>query len=125
VTAEEPRSGTVGATPTCMVRLIVSLTARTPSAENLLDALRYISTTTRLEDGCLGCSVWAGPDSTLHYVEEWDTEDTMRRRVRSDRFTSVLAVIESASEPPEVRFDFVTRTRGLDYVAEIRQNSLN
>jgi len=108
-----------------MVRLTVSLTAPTRSAADLLDALRYISSTTRLEVGCLGCSVWTGPESTLQYVEEWATEDSMRRRVRSDRFTSVLAVIEAVPEPPTVRFEFVTRTRGLDYIAEIRQHRLN
>jgi hypothetical protein len=43
----------------------------------------------------------------------------MRRRVRSDGFTSVLAVVEAAQEPL-VQFDFVTATRGLDYVAEVR-----
>jgi hypothetical protein len=28
--------------------------------------------------------------------------------------------MESGAEPPEVKFDFVTKTRGLDYVEEIR-----
>ena len=58
--------------------------------------------------------------STVHYLEEWETEADMRRRVRSPRFTSLLAVMESPQEPPQVQFDFVTRTRGIDYVAEIR-----
>ena len=105
-----------------MVRLTVFLTAPTRSAHDLLDALRYISSTTRFEDGCLSCSVWTGPDSTVQYTEEWTTEDRMRRRVRSEEFTSVLAVIESVLQPPEIRFDFVTRTRGLDYVAEVRHS---
>ena len=109
----------------CMVRLTVTLAASRTQAKDLLAALRYLCTSTHLEDGCLGCSVWTGPESSLEYVEEWATEDDMRRRVRSDRFTSVLSAIESASEPPRVRFDFVVRTRGLDYVAEIRHGGLN
>jgi hypothetical protein len=56
----------------------------------------------------------------VRYVEEWATEEAMRRRVRSDRFTLLLEVLESASEAPGVQFDFVTETRGLDYVAEVR-----
>ena len=67
----------------------------------------------------LECSVWVDPDSTLHCVEEWRTEADMRRRVRSPRFTSLLGVIESAHEEPRVQFDFVTITRGLDYVTQI------
>jgi quinol monooxygenase YgiN len=104
-----------------MVRLTVAFHAASGrSAQELLDALRFLITSTRLESGCCGCSAWAELDSTVHYVEEWETEPDMRRRVRSPRFTSLLAVIELARESPRVQFDFVTRTRGLDYVGEIR-----
>jgi len=76
----------------------------------------------RLDPGCLGCLVWEEneDDTTLHYVEEWATEADMRRRVRSDRFTTLLAIMEGAREPPRVQFDFVAITRGLDYVEEMR-----
>jgi hypothetical protein len=63
------------------------------------------------------------PDATIHYIEEWTTEPDMRRRVRSDRFTSLLAVLESA-EDPRVQFDFVAQSRGLDYVEEARGESV-
>lgn len=77
-------------------------------------------TATRLEPGCQGCSAWAEPDSTVHYLEEWANETDLQQRVRSAAFTSLLGVMESAQEPPRVQFDFVTKTRGLDYVAEVR-----
>jgi quinol monooxygenase YgiN len=105
-----------------MVRLNVAL--RAPSARNaqeLLEALRYLMMSTRAEPGCLGCSAWVDPDSTVHYLDEWATEADLRRRVRSDSFTSLLGVMESGLDP-EVQFDFVTRQRGLDYVFEVRGN---
>ena len=103
-----------------MVRLSVALDASsTDAAQELLDALRFLVVGTRLEPGCLGCSAWTDPDWTVRYLEEWATEADMRRRVRSDRFTSLLAILESASAP-QVQFDFVTTTRGLDYVAQVR-----
>ena len=49
-------------------------------------------------------------------------EEAMRLRVRSDRFTRLLEVFESAQETPCIQFDFVTATRGLDYVAEVRNS---
>ena len=58
----------------------------------------------------------------MRYAEEWATEADMRRRVRSDGFTAVLAVVEAAQEPL-VQFDFVTTTRGLDYVEEVRADA--
>ena len=104
-----------------MVRLTVGFRAvSNRCAHDLLEALRFVMTSTRLEPGCRGCSAWTEPDSTVHYLEEWESESDMRRRVSSPRFTTLLAVLESARESPQVQFDFVTRTRGLDYVAEIR-----
>ena len=104
-----------------MVRLSVTLSARSAqSGEELLAALRFLITATQLEPGCKGCSAWAEPNSTVHYLEQWESEADMRRRVRSPRFTSLLAVMESAEEQPDVQFDFVSRTRGIEWVAEIR-----
>jgi quinol monooxygenase YgiN len=109
-----------GATPRIVVRLTVALSApSTRAAQELLEALRFLAVGARLEPGCLACSSWIDPDATVRYIEEWATEDDLRRRVRSDSFTSVLAVVESA-QGPNVRFDFVSQTRGIDYVAEVR-----
>ncbi len=109
--------------PVVMVRLTVALSAKSArSAQDLLDALRFLVIGTRLESGCLGSTAWADPDWTVNYVEEWATEADVRQRVRSDRFTSLLAVVESAYEP-QVQFDFVTMTRGLDFVAEVRSET--
>ena len=104
-----------------MVRLTVALKASARGAGQLLEAFRYLVVPTRLEPGCLGCTTWSDPDGVVHYVEEWATESQMRQRVRCERFVSLLAILESADEPPQVQFDFVTATRGLDYVAENRQ----
>jgi quinol monooxygenase YgiN len=109
-----------------MVRLTVGFTAVSGRcAQDLLEALRFLMIATRLESGCCGCSTWAEPDASVHYQEEWETEADMRRRVRSPRFTSLLAVLECAREAPRVQFDFVTRTRGIDYVEEIRSDAAN
>src|SRR5262245_1413118 len=103
-----------------MVRLTVSLHASsTRSVRDLLEALRFLAVSVQLEPGCIGCSAWVEADWTVRYVEEWQTESDMRRRVRSERFISLLSVVESAEEP-RVTFDFVTTTRGLDYVEEAR-----
>jgi quinol monooxygenase YgiN len=116
--------GTAGATRCDMVRLTVALNGVSARcAQDFLDAFRFLALGTRLESGCLGCSAWTDPDSTVRYIEEWLTEADMRRRVRSDRFTSLLGIVESAGDP-RVQFDFVTATRGLEYVEEVRNDML-
>lgn len=104
-----------------MVRLTVAFTAPTSrAAMELLDTLRFLEPDTRLQPDCLRCSNWMDPDLTLHHIEEWGTEAAMRRRVRTEDFTTLLEMIE-ATRNPHVQFDFVGVTRGLDYVAEVRE----
>jgi hypothetical protein len=103
-----------------MVRLSITLNAVCArELGELIDGLQFHVPRTRLELGCVGCEAWSGEDSTVHYVEDWATEADIRRRVVSDRFTSLLAVVESAAQA-DVRFEFVTETRGIEYVLEAR-----
>ena len=104
-----------------MVRLTLTLRPMARSVPELVDAFRFLMISTRLEPGCVSCSVWSDPDASVHYFEEWQTEADMRRRLRSDRFTSVLALMEAVNEAPRVRFDFVSWFRGLEYVEEVRR----
>jgi quinol monooxygenase YgiN len=106
-----------------VVRLSVVLVASARTASRLEEALRSLMIPTMLSDGCLDCSTWVAPDWTVHYLEDWATEAHMRDRVRSDVFTRLLSVIEASEEQPRVQFDFVTKTRGLDYIEEVRQHS--
>ena len=106
-----------------MVRLTVALNAPSArAAQVLLDSLRFLVMGTRLETGCLGCSAWMDPDLTVSHLEEWATEADMRRRVRSDGFTSLLTIAESV-EDARIQFDFVTTTRGIDYVIQVRSDA--
>ena len=103
-----------------MVGLTISLDVTSMrAAQDLIDAFQFLIPATKLESGCLGCRVWKGPGPTVHYNESWITEAAMRSRVRSQAFTMLLAIVESVQHP-RVQFDFITSTRGLDYVAELR-----
>jgi hypothetical protein len=104
-----------------VVRLTVKLVASTRSAPRLVQALQSLMVAVRLKPGCLTCSAWTDADHAVHYQEDWATETDMRNRVRSDAFTLLLAVVEASEGTPHVQFDFVTKTRGLDYVAEARE----
>ena len=106
-----------------MVRLNVALSpGSSRGVDDLLDALRFIIAGTRLEPGCRGCSAWADPDMSVHYVESWASEADMRQHVRSPLFTSLLAIVESLPVAPQLQFDFVSTSRGLDYIAEVRRD---
>jgi quinol monooxygenase YgiN len=104
-----------------MVRFNVAVIPATPrNAHSLLEAFRFLMTGVRIEAGCVDCTAWIDPDATVRYTETWATETDMRRRVCSETFTSLLCVVECGRDA-RVQFDFVTETRGLEYVEEVRE----
>ncbi len=105
-----------------VVRFAVVLAVPARGTQQLVHTLRFLASPTSLDPGCLGCRVWTdeGDRAFVRYEELWATEEAMRLRVRSQEFTRLLEVLESAPEAPSVQFDFVMETRGLDYVEEVR-----
>jgi quinol monooxygenase YgiN len=85
-------------------------------------ALHAVAADTRGVRGCMGCSVSAdiGKGGVVRYIEEWQTEDDLRQRLRSDTFTHLVALIEDASQAPRIEFKLAEKTRGLDFVEEVR-----
>ena len=106
------------------MRLAVELATPALGIQQLIHTLRFLASPTSLVPGCVRCRVWTedNDDSVVRYEEEWATEEAMRLRVRSEQFTRLLEVLESAPEAPRVQFDFVTESRGLDYVEEVRNS---
>jgi quinol monooxygenase YgiN len=86
-------------------------------------AVHAVLAATRREPGCLTCSLATdmGEYATLRLVESWDSEDSLRRHVRSPRFEALAGVMESAFAPPHVEFVLPGGTRGIEYARSIRQ----
>jgi quinol monooxygenase YgiN len=108
-----------------MVHLTITLRSSTSLALLIVSALRALMGAVRLEPGFDACSVWTTEredDNGLlvHYEERWADERAMQARVRSDRFTQLLEIIERAPDSPQVEFQFVARRHGLEYVEAVR-----
>jgi len=93
-------------------------------AQRITVALHSMIDQTRAVHGCLGCSITTriGKRALVRYTEEWESEEDLRRRVRSSAFTGVAALMESAIKPPRVEFALQSGTRGLDFVEEVQRS---
>ena len=108
-----------------MVHLTITLSASTMLAQRLVSALRALMGAIRLEPGFDSCSVWTTERQDdggllVHYEERWTDERSMQARVRSDRFTQLLEIVERAPDNPQVEFQFVAKRQGLEYVEAVR-----
>jgi hypothetical protein len=55
--------------------------------------------------------------------EMWAGETALHKHLRSADFRNVLLVVEMASEPPEIRFDRISSSTGLNTIGEVRSET--
>lgn len=101
-----------------VLRIVVPATKR----EEVLRTLRSLRGPTEAYPGCGTCRAYqdAEDENALLLLQEWSTNVSLARYLRSDVYRTILAVMESASEPPELRFDAVVATAGVELLKVVR-----
>ncbi len=95
------------------------------SAKNRKEALIILGSMieqTKLEEGCISCRLYQDvqEDGALMLQERWTSENDLHRHLRSDKFHTVLLVVEMAIEPPDIRFESVAQSAGMEVIEQAR-----
>jgi len=77
---------------------------------------------TRLEEGCISCRLYGDvqEQGALMLEEIWTSEKDLERHLRSNKFLAVLLVVEMATKIPEIRFDVISQSTGIDTIEKVR-----
>jgi quinol monooxygenase YgiN len=77
---------------------------------------------TRAEIGCLSCHLYrdALEANVLLLEESWESEAGLKSRLRSQDYRQLLLIMELAKVPPEVRFDTVSNSTGIETIEQAR-----
>ena len=88
----------------------------------VVEVLRSIQGRVLAEPGCAACQVYEdeGPEQAVLLIERWDTESALQDHIRSDAYRRILSAIELSGSPPEVRFDYVSATEGMELIERLR-----
>jgi quinol monooxygenase YgiN len=97
--------------------------------EKSQEAIEVIVSTlgrTRVEPGCQRCEVYwsVRNESLLVLAERWDTMEHLEHHIRSDGYRDVLAWIDMSDGPPEIHFDVVSKSAGLELIEKVRCKEL-
>jgi len=78
---------------------------------------------TQVVPGCIQCRLSQDmrDPNTLLYQEEWSSWRELEKYIRADRFSRILELMELSSTEPELTFNVVKETRGIDYVMKLRK----
>lgn len=90
-----------------------------------LEILSSMSEQIKVEPGCIDCRLYRGIQSphTVLFEQSWNREEDVLQHLRSERYAKVLLVLEMAKEPPEVRFDCIHRSHGMEFIAFARNQT--
>jgi quinol monooxygenase YgiN len=101
---------------------MLRITASAKGLPLMIQALAEVMFQARLQRGCMEGQLYAetGDPRALCYLEQWATREDMESQMRSPRFGTLLAILETAKEAPVLEIRTISEQRGLDYVADMR-----
>jgi quinol monooxygenase YgiN len=83
--------------------------------------LKSIIDRTMSESGCISCSMYEDPQKNhIFYEEKWRNDEDLQRHLRSDEYQKVLLVMEMAITHPDIRFDTIVSTSGVEVIEKAR-----
>ncbi|MBE0428061.1 MAG: antibiotic biosynthesis monooxygenase [Nitrospirae bacterium] len=88
---------------------------------DLLETMRGMLEPTRVERGCLSYRFYEDVEdrNTFFLLEEWNTQKDLESHIRTDNQRRLLALMDLLSEPPELRFNTVSHTAGMDLIENV------
>ena len=106
-----------------MLRSTIRMIMRPENHRDALEILVSVSEQTQFEPGCVCSRLYRDvTDSRVTLLEElWLTFEDLQRHLRSEKYRKILLVVEMASEPPEIRFDTIAQTSGMETI-ELAKN---
>jgi quinol monooxygenase YgiN len=89
-----------------------------------LKVLKSVAKRCKVHPGCLGCHVYEDvqEDNVFMYEEMWSSEQDLDRRLRSEEYRTLLLVMEMALKYPNVRFNKVSTSTGMEMIEKARSS---
>jgi quinol monooxygenase YgiN len=105
--------------------LFVTLRINVPAhmTPHIISLFESYSGPVSVRAGCRSVNLYAhfAIPGEFMLVEEWNSQGALEEHVRSDDFRKVLAIMDLAGEPPELKFHTVSLEKGFELVESLRK----
>jgi quinol monooxygenase YgiN len=93
----------------------------------VLKALKSMVKETMFRSGCLSSRLYHDEIEEGVFVCEqvWKNQDDLDLSLRSDDYLHMLLVMELAGEPPEIKFQTISETAGIEVIEKARGCKIN
>ena len=105
-----------------MILATIKMTIPPHKHSEAVKILRSVSEQSKVHSGCLGCNIYNDvQDNNVFIFEEmWRNEEGLAQHLRSKKYSNVFEVMEMALKHPEVRFDTISTSTGLETIEKAR-----
>ena len=105
-----------------MIEIELKISVQAKCLTPMIQALATIMFQASLDNGCVDSQLFAetGNPRALRYVEQWASREVFEAQINSQRFSMLLALMETASEMPNLEIRTITERQSLDYINTIR-----
>ena len=105
-----------------MVLATVRMTFSRKAFGEALTVLTSMAEQSKVQPGCHDCQIYRNGemDNVLMFQQLWRDEESLQAYLRSEEYRLLLLVLEMGIEPPEIRFDTISRSTGIETIEKAR-----
>ena len=104
------------------ILVTLKMIVRPEKRRDLLETMRGMLEPVRVERGCLSYRLYEDIEDRNIFVlvEEWATQKDLEGHIRTDNQRRILALMDLLSEQPQLRFNTVSHTAGMELIEDVR-----
>ena len=108
-----------------MMLATIRMTIPPQKSGEVLKILRSVAEQCRYDHGCLCCHIYGDlqEKNVLMIEEVWRSEEELAVHLRSDEYRNLLLVLELALKQPEIKFDTISSSTGIETIEKARSHA--
>ena len=109
-----------------MIQATVRMTIRPEKNAEVFKILRQAVEACRINPGCLSSHIYGDlqEKNVLLLAQVWSAEEDLARHIRSEEYRNLLLALELAAERPEIRFDVIASSTGIETIEKARGQAM-
>jgi quinol monooxygenase YgiN len=105
-----------------MIHATIKMRMPSHKVGEAVEILLLAAERTRVQPGCISCRIYqdAKDERVIMFDEMWRTQEDLDSHLRSDEYRNVLLVVEMADEKPEIIFNPLSDSTGMETIEKAR-----
>jgi quinol monooxygenase YgiN len=106
-----------------MIDAAITMTVPPEKRKEVLMTFKSILGPIRREHGCISCNCYVDieTENIIFFKEEWESSEDLGTHLRSAHFNILTGVMKLLDKEPEIRFNTVVCTAGMEVIKAARK----